>query len=105
MELNLNKLNPRDQKMRDEARILRVNVKVPKGEFTVNYAGLSASLRGKLHANYQGARKKEKGEAPAPTFSRLKDKATYSTGDGEGRIVYRAGSDVAFGLLSRGIGA
>ena len=50
-------------------------------------------------------RVRQEGEAASLTFSRLRDRDTYRIGDGDTGGVNRPGSDVAYTLPSRGIGA
>jgi hypothetical protein len=101
MEIDLKKLNKKEQIKRDAARILRVNAKVAQGEMVTHSSSASPSMKRDL-AKWTGAREKDTGEALPITFSHLKTGNIYRTGMGEERAIYRAGSDMAARLPSHG---
>ena len=102
MEIDLKKLNKKEQLKRDAARILRTNVKVAPGEMITHRSSTASPSMKRDLAKWTGARKKATGEALPMTFSHLKTGNIYRTGMGEDRVTYRTGSDMAARLPSHG---
>jgi hypothetical protein len=100
MNFNPNKMTPADVK---KARVLRVNSQSPAHLIAPKYKGASPSM--KRDAGVYSPQTRLPGAATPVSFSRLKDEGTYRTGMGEVDSPNRTGSDVAYTLPSRGIGA
>jgi hypothetical protein len=101
MNFNPNKMTPAEVK---KARVLRVNTTSLKHVIIPSFNAVTPSMRRDIGA-YNGPRKRKPGEVESPSFSRIKEKSVYRTGDGEYGVIDRPGSHIAYTLPSRGIGA